>query len=77
MKFSTKSTRYQLTILTQTERPLDIYIGITVDGICHRQSASSGRTVLTFKVNVQQAEVSKTAIWHAQANSFPKGRTIF
>jgi len=39
------------------------YISITVDDICCR-SASSRRTVLTFKVNIQQTKDSKILIWH-------------
>jgi hypothetical protein len=44
------------------------YIGINIDGICC-QSALSGRTVSTFKVNIKQAKVSKISIWHPQDNN--------
>jgi RNAse (barnase) inhibitor barstar len=40
------------------------YIGITVDRIC-RQSATSGRTISTFKIYIKQTKVSKISIWNA------------
>jgi hypothetical protein len=40
------------------------YIIVTVDGI-FRRSASSGRTISTFKAIIKQTQVSKISIWHA------------
>jgi len=40
------------------------YIGITVDGICHR-SASSGRAFSTSEVDTKESKVPKILIWHA------------
>jgi hypothetical protein len=47
------------------------YISIIVDDICRRR-ASSGRAVLTFKVNIKQIKVSKISIWHEIGQQFPK-----
>jgi hypothetical protein len=64
---------YLVRISTSNESLIKTDLTVPTDGISH-QSTSSGRTVATFKGNIDQSKVCEVSVWNMKAHSFRKGK---